>query len=65
MTDVTMIGLGAMGSALARAFIGAGHSVTVWNRTAARIEATGVAWGHGGQSVSRCCDGKPGLCCVH
>ena len=38
MTDVTMIGLGAMGSALARAFIGAGHSVTIWNRTAARIK---------------------------
>jgi 3-hydroxyisobutyrate dehydrogenase-like beta-hydroxyacid dehydrogenase len=38
MTDVTMIGLGAMGSALARAFIGAGHSVTIWNRTAARME---------------------------
>ena len=38
MTDVTMIGLGAMGSALARAFIGAGHSVTVWNRTAARMK---------------------------
>ena len=38
MTDVTMIGLGAMGSALARASIGAGHSVTIWNRTAARME---------------------------
>ena len=38
MTDVTMIALGAMGSALARAFIGAGHSVTVWNRTAARMK---------------------------
>lgn len=38
MTDVTMIGLGAMGSALARAFIGAGHSVTIWNRTAARMQ---------------------------
>ena len=38
MTDVTMVGLGAMGSALARAFIGAGHSVTIWNRTAARME---------------------------
>ena len=37
MTDVTMIGLGAMGSALSRAFIGAGHSVTVWNRTATRM----------------------------
>lgn len=38
MTDVTMIGLGAMGSALARAFVGAGHTVTIWNRTAARTE---------------------------
>ena len=38
MTDVSVIGLGAMGSALARAFIGAGHSVTIWNRTAARMK---------------------------
>ena len=38
MTDVTMIGLGAMGSALAHAFLGAGHSVTVWNRTASKME---------------------------
>jgi 3-hydroxyisobutyrate dehydrogenase-like beta-hydroxyacid dehydrogenase len=37
MSDVTMIGLGAMGSALARAFLGAGHAVTVWNRSAARM----------------------------
>ena len=33
MTDVSVIGLGAMGSALARAQINAGRSVTVWNRT--------------------------------
>ena len=33
---VSVIGLGAMGSALARAFLTAGHSVTVWNRTAAK-----------------------------
>ncbi|MDC1288278.1 NAD(P)-binding domain-containing protein [Gammaproteobacteria bacterium] len=38
MTDVTMIGLDLMGSALARAFIGAGHSVTVWNRSADKTE---------------------------
>jgi len=36
MTDLTMIGLGAMGSALARAFAGAGHDLTVWNRTASK-----------------------------
>ncbi len=35
-TPVTVIGLGAMGSALAAAFMAAGHPTTVWNRTAAR-----------------------------
>ncbi len=39
MGDISMIGLGAMGSALARAFLRAGHSVTVWNRTAGKAEA--------------------------
>ncbi len=40
MTDtVTVLGLGAMGQALARAFAAAGHPVTVWNRTPARAEA--------------------------
>lgn len=37
-TPVTVLGLGAMGSALARAFLAAGHPTTVWNRTAARTE---------------------------
>ncbi|WP_338104984.1 NAD(P)-dependent oxidoreductase [Streptomyces mobaraensis] len=32
-TPVTVIGLGAMGSALAEAFLGAGHPTTVWNRS--------------------------------
>ncbi|MET8840361.1 NAD(P)-binding domain-containing protein [Streptomyces rubiginosohelvolus] len=35
-TPVTVVGLGSMGSALAEAFIGAGHPVTVWNRTPAK-----------------------------
>lgn len=33
---VTVLGLGSMGSALADAFIGAGHPTTVWNRTASK-----------------------------
>ena len=33
MTDITVVGLGAMGSALARALLEASFSVTVWNRT--------------------------------
>ena len=44
MTDISMIGLGAMGSALARAQIEAGHSVTVWNRSPQRM-ASLVAFG--------------------
>jgi 3-hydroxyisobutyrate dehydrogenase-like beta-hydroxyacid dehydrogenase len=32
-TPVTVIGLGAMGRALAAAFVAAGHPTTVWNRT--------------------------------
>ena len=38
MSDVTMVGLGAMGSAIARALLNAGHSVTVWNRTHRKTE---------------------------
>ncbi|ARU51906.1 6-phosphogluconate dehydrogenase [Cellulosimicrobium cellulans] len=37
-TDVTIIGLGLMGRALADAVLAAGHRVTVWNRTAAKAE---------------------------
>jgi 3-hydroxyisobutyrate dehydrogenase-like beta-hydroxyacid dehydrogenase len=36
--SVAVVGLGAMGSALARAFVAAGRPTTVWNRTAARAE---------------------------
>lgn len=36
-TDVTVVGLGAMGSALARALVNDGYAVTVWNRTAGRV----------------------------
>lgn len=36
---VTLLGLGAMGTALARAWLAAGHPVTVWNRTPARAAA--------------------------
>ena len=37
MGDVTVIGLGAMGSALAKAFVQAQHDVVVWNRTPSRM----------------------------
>lgn len=35
---VSVLGLGALGSALARALLAAGHPTTVWNRTEARTD---------------------------
>ncbi len=37
-SEVTLIGLGTMGTALAHALLRNGHSVTIWNRTTARAE---------------------------
>jgi 3-hydroxyisobutyrate dehydrogenase-like beta-hydroxyacid dehydrogenase len=39
MTQVTFLGAGEMGSALAHAAITAGYRTTVWNRTSARADA--------------------------
>ncbi len=39
MTAVTCIGLGLMGSALARALLASGHGVTVWNRSPEKARA--------------------------
>ncbi|WP_409492548.1 NAD(P)-dependent oxidoreductase [Amycolatopsis sp. cmx-11-12] len=38
-TPITVLGLGLMGQALARAFLKAGHPTTVWNRTAAKADS--------------------------
>jgi len=39
MTQLTCVGLGLMGSALARALLAAGHRITVWNRSPGRAKA--------------------------
>jgi 3-hydroxyisobutyrate dehydrogenase-like beta-hydroxyacid dehydrogenase len=38
MSDITVIGLGQMGAALARAMQRAGHDLTVWNRSPAKMQ---------------------------
>ena len=38
MSNVTQIGLGAMGMALARALVNGGHTTTVWNRSQSKID---------------------------
>jgi 3-hydroxyisobutyrate dehydrogenase len=42
VTRVAVIGLGAMGSRIARRLLDAGHELTVWNRTRQRAEAFGA-----------------------
>jgi 3-hydroxyisobutyrate dehydrogenase-like beta-hydroxyacid dehydrogenase len=39
MGSVTLVGLGAMGSALAKALVKGGHTTTVWNRTQSKTDA--------------------------
>lgn len=43
MSDVSVIGLGVMGSALARTLLESGRAVTVWNRTAEKAEPLAAA----------------------
>ena len=38
MSDITVIGLGAMGTAITHAFLQAGHAVCVWNRSPEKLE---------------------------
>lgn len=40
---LTLLGLGTMGTALARAWLAAGHPLTVWNRTPERAEPLAAA----------------------
>ena len=42
MASVAVVGLGGMGSRIARRLADAGHELTVWNRTAAKAEPLGV-----------------------
>ena len=39
MTELTCVGLGLMGSSLARALLAAGHQITVWNRSPGKAGA--------------------------
>lgn len=49
---VSVIGLGVMGSALARAFLAGRHEVTVWNRSAERCEPLAQAGARVAASVA-------------
>ena len=47
MSTIALVGLGAMGSRMARRLLDAGHELVVWNRTPARADelaARGQSW---------------------
>ncbi|MEU6862949.1 NAD(P)-binding domain-containing protein [Streptomyces sp. NPDC046876] len=46
--SLTLLGLGDMGSALARTWLAAGHSLTLWNRTAAKANSLAAEPGAAG-----------------
>ena len=50
--SVSMLGLGYMGSALARAFLAQQHAVTVWNRTASKAQPLAEAGANVAASVA-------------
>ncbi|TDC44136.1 NAD(P)-binding domain-containing protein [Micromonospora sp. KC213] len=56
---VTVIGLGMMGRALARAFLAGEHPTTVWNRTAGRAEELVAAGAAGADSVAAAVSASP------
>ncbi|MEV6137939.1 NAD(P)-binding domain-containing protein [Nocardia sp. NPDC051990] len=51
-TSVTVLGLGAMGQALAAAFVRAGHPTTVWNRSAGRDAELAAAGAKSARTVA-------------
>ena len=59
MSDISMIGLGAMGTALAKAQVKAGHDVTVWNRSPQRMTPLVVLGAKGAESVAAAVKASP------
>lgn len=59
MTDISVIGLGAMGSALARTLLQAGHAVTVWNRSPDRAVPLATAGAEVAESAAAAIAASP------
>jgi 3-hydroxyisobutyrate dehydrogenase-like beta-hydroxyacid dehydrogenase len=65
MSDISTLGLGLMGSALARAFVNARRSVTVWNRSGAKAQALVQLGATAANSVSAAVAASPvALICI-
>ena len=59
MSDISSLGLGLMGSAVARSLLNAGHRVTVWNRSGARTQALVQQGASAAGSVSAAVSASP------
>lgn len=59
MGDATIIGLGEMGGAMARALLRAGHDVTVWNRTSTKAEQIMTEGAHVARDVLAAIEASP------
>jgi 3-hydroxyisobutyrate dehydrogenase-like beta-hydroxyacid dehydrogenase len=62
--EVGLIGLGKMGTGIARSLLRAGHGVTVFNRTRARAEALRANGANVAGSVAEACQGEAVLTMV-
>jgi len=51
MSDITVVGLGLMGTALANTLLSAGHDISVWNRTREKMEPLISAGAHSATSL--------------
>ena len=59
MSDITVIGMGAMGSALARTLLDAGRNVTVWNRSPEKIQPLVALGAHGSSNFGEALAASP------
>ncbi len=61
MSDISVVGLGAMGAALARALIKAGRDVTVWNRSPDKMQPLAALGAHPASSLNEALTASPRL----
>ena len=59
MGDVSVVGLGSMGSALARALVGSGRAVTVWNRTGAKADLLVAEGAEAASTITHAVEASP------
>ena len=66
MSELTMIGLGAMGSAIAKTLIDHGHDLTAWNRSPSKVEKIHQLGGKPSDSLKQAIEASPViLICIH